>query len=241
MKLQANEYTFDALNDIIRKADSEHEIEISSCFGERFIGAGLSDKEITINGTPGNALGAYLNGANITVNGNVQDAVGDTMNEGKIVVHGNAGDALGYAARGGEIYVKGDVGYRAGIHMKQYLDKRPVIVAGGRAGSFLGEYLAGGVIIILGLTENFRNRPLFGNYAGTGMHGGAIWFRTDVEPTGLPAQVYVQKADDISEIAQYLKNYAAFFGTDEKLLLESTYYVLRPNAKNPYTKMYAHN
>lgn len=55
--------------------------------------------------------------------------------------------------RGGEIYVRGNAGYRAGIHMKAYRDKRPVMVIGGRTGSFLGEYQAGGYIIVLGLLD----------------------------------------------------------------------------------------
>ena len=58
-------------------------------------------------------------------------------------MHGNVGDACGYAMRGGKIYIKGDCGYRAGIHMKAYQQHFPVMVVGGKAGSFLGEYLAG--------------------------------------------------------------------------------------------------
>ena len=109
-----------------------------------------------------------LAGADITVRGNAQDAVGDTMNDGSIVIHGNIGDAAGYAMRGGRIYVKGNAGYRAGIHMKEYKDKKPVIVIGGRAGSFLGEYQAGGLIIVLGL--GIGERPIVGNFP---LHGDA--------------------------------------------------------------------
>lgn len=96
-------------------------------------------------------MGAYLDGSEIYVRGNAQDAVGDTMDDGLIVIDGCAGDAIGYAMRGGEIFVRGSVGYRAGIHMKEYKQKHPVLVVGGAAGSFLGEYQAGGTIIILGL------------------------------------------------------------------------------------------
>lgn len=35
---------------------------------------------------------------------------------------------------GCKIYVKGNAGYRAGIYMKQYEDKIPVMVIGGTAG-----------------------------------------------------------------------------------------------------------
>ena len=108
---------------------------------------------IDIHGVPGNALGAYLDGAHINVYGNAQDAVGDTMNDGCITIHGSSGDATGYGMRGGSILIEGDVGYRAGIHMKAYRDKQPVMVIGGRAGSFLGEYQAGGCIVVLGLNS----------------------------------------------------------------------------------------
>ena len=46
---------------------------------------------------------------------------------------------------------RGNAGYRVGIHMKAYEDHRPVIVIGGKAGDYLGEYQAGGVLIVLGI------------------------------------------------------------------------------------------
>ena len=142
------------------KADGD--VTLTGCLGQRFICAGMSDVSVTVEGTPGNALGAYLNGADITVLGNAQDAVGDTMNSGIIAVHGNIGDAAGYAMRGGCIYVKGNAGYRAGIHMKAYKEKVPVMVIGGCTGSFLGEYQAGGVIVVLGLEA--AGRRIVGNF-----------------------------------------------------------------------------
>ena len=159
-----------ALNEALKSAGPD--CLITGCLGQRFIAAGMSDMNITINGVPGNALGAYLNGAAIEVKGNAQDAVGDTMNDGEIVIHGNIGDAAGYAMRGGKIFVKGDAGYRAGIHMKAYREKQPCLVIGGKAGSFLGEYQAGGTIIVLGLAED--SRPIVSNFPCTVMHGGKI-------------------------------------------------------------------
>ena len=123
MKINAENQDFETLNGQIRSAAGK-EIEIENCLGHRYIGCGLSDKKITVNGISGNALGAYLNGGELILNGNAQDAVGDTMNAGKIVIHGNVGDTVGYAMRGGEIYVQGDAGYRAGIHMKAYKEKK---------------------------------------------------------------------------------------------------------------------
>ena len=143
--------------------------------------------------SPGNALGSYLNGAAIELYGNAQDATGDTMNDGNIFIQGSSGDATGYAMRGGVSCIEGNVGYRAGIHMKAYQDKLPVLLVGGNAGSFLGEYQAGGLIIVLGLDQP-DGRPPMGNFCGTGMHGGKIFLRCDVRPTGLPAQVSVCQA-----------------------------------------------
>lgn len=110
MKIDAANLSHKELNDALRK--DERRFTLTGCCGQRFIAAGMSDKDIAIEGIAGNALGAYLNGACLTVNANAQDAVGDTMNEGKIIVKGSIGDAAGYAMRGGKIFVRGNAGYR---------------------------------------------------------------------------------------------------------------------------------
>ncbi len=238
MRVDALNTDYRELNEQIKS--SAGDVFIENCFGQRFIGAGQSGKSISINGTPGNALGAYLNGAVITVKGNAQDAVGDTMNDGKIVIDGNAGDALGYAMRGGKIYVRGNAGYRTGIHMKQYKEKRPVIVVGGKVGSFLGEYLAGGLIVVLGL--DCDDLPV-GNFTGTGMHGGAIFIRSEVELANLPAQVTAEIAtdSDMEEIKPILSDYADSFGISADEILSGRFYKLKANAKNPYKQLYTAN
>ena len=238
MNISAINLDFQTLNRIIKAANTD--LYIDHCYGQRFICSGAKGKKVTINGTPGNALGAYLDGAIIEVNGNVQDAVGDTMNDGRIVIYGNAGDTLGYSMRGGAIYVQGNTGYRTGIHMKEYKDKKPVIVIGGEAGSFLGEYLAGGVIIVLGL--NSEDVPV-GNFTGTGMHGGLIFIRTNREIIGLPSQVSANIAsnEDMQEIKPHLTNFAGIFNLDAEQLFRDKFYILKPNAKNPYKQLYTAN
>ncbi|MDR2730576.1 MAG: glutamate synthase [Treponema sp.] len=238
MNISAMNLDFKELNRRIRNA--EEAVCINDCFGQRFIGSGMSGKYLTINGTPGNALGAYFDGEAIEVYGNAQDAVGDTMNDGKIVIHGSAGDALGYAMRGGCIFVRGDTGYRTGIHMKEYREKKPVIVIGGKAGSFLGEYLAGGLIVVLGIGSH--EVPVW-NFTGTGMHGGKIFVRAEKELPLLPAQVTVNIAadSDLQEIKPYLCEFSGYFGIDAQPLLEDQFYVLKPNARNPYKRLYTAN
>ena len=238
MNISARYIDFKELNERV-KATTES-VCIDECFGQRFIGSGLHGRTLTINGTPGNALGAYLDGGTIEVNGNAQDATGDTMNDGKIIIHGNAGDALGYAMRGGGIYVRGDTGYRTGIHMKEYKDKIPVIVIGGRVGSFLGEYLAGGLIVVLGIDS--EEIPV-GNFTGTGMHGGKIFIRTNNDLSGLPNQVTtgIASTKDLQEIQPHVTQFAGYFGMDAESLIKSRFYVLKPNAKNPYKQLYTAN
>ena len=228
-----------AINDSLR--DVQEDCTLINCCGQRFIAAGMSDKNITISGVPGNALGAYLNGASITVNANAQDAVGDTMNEGKIVIHGNIGDAAGYAMRGGRIFVRGNAGYRAGIHMKQYKDKVPVLVIGGRTGSFLGEYQAGGVIVVLGLHTD--GKKIVHNFPCTGMHGGKLFLRGKCDDIEFPGQVNARPAGtaDIAEIQEYVAEFCKEFDCSSQEIMNSPFTVVTPDSKNPYKQMYVAN
>jgi glutamate synthase domain-containing protein 3 len=162
------------------------------------------------------------------------------MNAGRIVIHGNTGDAVGYAMRGGEIYIKGNAGYRAGIHMKAYRDKLPVMVIGGSAGSFLGEYQAGGLIVVLGL--GCKGHAV-GNFPGTGMHGGKMFLRGDYTDLRLPSLVNLAKATkrDLEEIRSYVEEFCRLFHEDSAALLKDTFYVMTPNSNNPYHQMYVQN
>ncbi|MBR6922447.1 MAG: glutamate synthase [Clostridia bacterium] len=239
MLINAENLGYKELNELIRGTDSEYTVE--GCLGQRFICAGMSGKDVTVNGVPGNALGAYLNGGRITVNGNAQDAVGDTMNDGEIIIHGSTGDAAGYAMRGGRIYVKGDAGYRTGIHMKAYKDKIPVMVIGGCAGSFLGEYQAGGAIVVLGLGSD--KKRIVGNFPCTGMHGGKMILRSDCADIQFPGQVTARPAaeTDMEEIKKYIDQFCRLFGCDEKKMLDSPFTVVTPDSKNPYKQLYVAN
>ena len=239
MNIDCTDKKYDILNQEIFAVPGD--VTLEHCLGQRFIGAGAEDRTITINGTPGNALGAYLNGASIVVNGNAQDATGDTMNAGRIVIHGRCGDAAGYAMRGGEIFIEGDVGYRAGIHMKAYKEKYPVLVFGGRSGSFLGEYQAGGLIIALGL--GCRDEDILGNFCATGMHGGRIMVRADRLCARISQQIESRKATekDMALAAPYIRDYCGCFGVPEEKVYDKGFFVLTPNSSNPYKQLYIQN
>ena len=237
--IDATGMDFSELNRQLREAEGG--AEISSCLGQRFIGAGMGKRKIRIHGVPGNALGAYLNGAEIEVFGNAQDAVGDTMNAGTILIHGSIGDTAGYAMRGGRIYVRGSAGYRTGIHMKAYKEHLPVIVIGGKAGSFLGEYQAGGVIVVLGLHTD--GGPIVSNFPCTGMHGGKLFLRSRCEDVLFPRQVTARPAspEDLEELRGYLKEYCDLLSLDLNAVLDAPYTLVTPDSANPYRQMYVAN
>ncbi len=231
---------FQQLNQAIRKIEDE-EIVIENCVGQRYLGTGIRGKQMIIHGTAGNALGAYLEDSTLHVYGNAQDATGDTMDGGTIFIHGSSGDATGYAMRGGKIFIKGNAGYRAGIHMKAYEDKVPVVVIGGKVGSFLGEYQAGGHIVVLGL--GVENEAPVGRFCATGMHGGKIFLRGDVLPTDLPQQIIVKKAEkeDLKLIEKDVQLFCEVFDICIEEVMAAPFYVLTPDTANPYKQLYTHN
>lgn len=81
------------------------------------------------------------------------------------------------------------------------------MIIGGYAGSFLGEYQAGGVIIVLGLSRN--KKRIVGNFPCTGMHGGKIFLRDDCHDIKFPEQVTARPAsrEDLDELREYLSDF----------------------------------
>ena len=232
MILDASALSFSELNEAVRRSGGT--CRIRGCLGQRFLGAGLDAGEVTVE--------AYLNGATIRVAGNAQDAVGDTMNGGTIAVDGRVGDAAGYAMRGGAIYVRGDAGYRAGVHMKAYGEKRPVLIIGGRAGSFLGEYQAGGLIAVLGL-DGEPGRPIVGNFPCTGMHGGEVFLRSDCRDVVFPAQVTARPAapEDLERLRPAVEAFCRLFGLESGAVLAGPFTLVTPDSSMPYRQMYVAN
>jgi glutamate synthase domain-containing protein 3 len=217
-------------------------IILRNVHGQRYIGTGLDKPvEIEINGTPGNDLGAFMNGPRLIVRGNAQDGCGNTMNAGEIVIHGRAGDTAGLSARGGKIFIRDGVGYRTGIHMKEYQGKKPVIVIGGTAQDFTGEYMAGGVMILLGLDlakgESHRSK-----YVGTGMHGGVIYLRGSIPKWQLGKEVDSAPLNegDKAVLEQYVGEFVGHFNLDTRHILDANFMKLYPRWLRPYGRLYAY-
>jgi glutamate synthase domain-containing protein 3 len=242
LEIDAKKMNYKDLNAKIRQIllTGEKELILHNVNGQRYIGDNLGNfARIIIQGVPGNDLGFCLAGPELIVKANAQDALGNTMGAGKIVIHGNCGDICGYAMRGGKIFIKDNVGYRAGIHMKEYKENFPIIVIGGIAGDFLGEYMAGGVILVLGQNKNDQN--LIGNYCGTGMHGGCIFLRGEIPLHNLGKQVKIipLSQEDNNLLNTILTEYCHDIGIPNTFKPEE-FCKLIPESTRPYGLMYAY-
>jgi glutamate synthase domain-containing protein 3 len=245
MRIDAREMHYRELNQRVRDAVAagEKAFDLANVNGQRYIADGVKGEiEFDIHGVPGNDLGAFMDGPTIRVHGNAQDAVGNTMNAGRIVVHGSAGDVLGYGMRGGELYVRGNVGYRVGIHMKAFRDRQPVVVAGGSAGDFLGEYMAGGMVIVLGLVGMRPGQPRLGGWCATGMHGGVIYLRGEVDAVLIASQfasIEPVNEADCDRIRPYVEEFCRLFAIDRAAAFEPGFTRIAPVSHRPFGTKYA--
>ncbi len=224
-------------------AGGERHVILHNVCGQRYLGTDLEcPVTVDIHGTPGGDLGSFMKGPMINVFGNAQDAVGNTMDEGRIVIHGHAGDLLGHSTRGGEIFVRDYVGYRAGIHMKAYGEKKPVIVIGETFQDFLGEYMAGGTLVVLGLNlapGEFHRA----NFIGTGIHGGAIYLRGNVHDYQLGKEVGIAELDesDWAVLRPLINDYALHFNVDARAIIDrGEFKKLFALSLRPYGRLYAY-
>lgn len=244
MTIEAGLTRYEQVNEIInQELESKNKVTVKDVNGQRYIGCALDQgKTIEVHGTPGNDMACYLNGGKVVVYGNCQDAVGNTMNGGEIIIHGHSGDALGYGMRDGQIYVRDNVACRGGIHIKEFRQMRPVLVIGKNAGSFLGEYMAGGTIVLLGLNLK-RGEKLFGTHCASGMHGGKIFVRGSFPKENLSANIKVSNLvdEDKKELEQYVKRYCKYFGVSYKDVMSKQFKKLVPATSRPYANLYTPN
>ncbi len=244
--IDAKELYYKDLNHKIRCAlkRGHKNILLRNVLGQRYIGTGIADSEavIEIEGIPGEDLGFALEGSKIVVKGPAQNSIGNTMDSGKIVVHGLAGDALAYGMRGGKIFVRDDVGYRVGIHMKSYQEKVPTLIIGGTTGDFLGEYMAGGTIIVLN-RHNIKSGAVgkASNTLATGIHGGEIFvFGSYIEDyqLGIGGAFSEISEEDMARIIPLVEDFSKEFNLEVKALVNRNIVKIVPIGSRPFRSFY---
>ena len=238
--IDAHGMHYTPLNQAVRKAVAEgvEEIVLDNVLGQRFIADGLKGNvHIVIHGVPGGDLCMFMSGPTCTVYGNCEHAPGNTMDAGKIVIHGSAGDAVAHSMRGGKIFVRDSIGYRGGIHMKEYQEKRPILVVGGYTRAFLGEYMAGGTILVLGIDAP---RAVEERGVGSGIHGGEIILRGDIDEglLGVGARKTPLEEHEKSRIEPLIREFCDHFGKDPEPLLRDNYIRITPSSSRPFANKY---
>jgi formylmethanofuran dehydrogenase subunit C len=117
-----------------------------------FIGRGLREGTLTVEGDAGAYLGQGMQGGRLRVVGSVGPWAAAAMGGGVIEIEGDAGDFLGAALpgemrgmSGGLVAVTGSAGGRAGDRMR-----RGTILVGGAVGEHAGSRMIAGTLVGLG-------------------------------------------------------------------------------------------
>ena len=171
---------------------------------------------------------------------NGQRYIGCALDAGKTVeIHGTPGNDTACYLNGGKIIIHGNA---QDIHMKEFERMKPVIVIGRSAGSFLGEYMAGGTIVLLGIGME-RGEKLFGTHCASGMHGGRIFVRGAYPKENLSPNIQAAPltAEDKKELAGYVKKYCRYFGADYGEIMAAPFKKLVPATARPYANLYTPN
>jgi glutamate synthase domain-containing protein 3 len=126
--------------------------------------------------------------------------------------------------------------------MKEYQSKFPVLVIGGTSKDFLGEYMAGGIIINFNICSNDTEK-IPGRMIATGIHGGSIYIRGTVEKSqlGIAADIKEFTKQDLEKITPYIEEFCLEFGYSNEVkenLINSKYTKIAPISKRPFQKLY---
>lgn len=113
-----------------------------------FVGGGLDDGTVVVEGSVGNLAGRGMTGGKLEIQGDAGAFLGSTARGGLIHVKGSAGDFAGgiwigdkFGMLGGIAVVEGNVGARAGERMR-----RGTIIARGAFGPAAGSRMVGGTL-----------------------------------------------------------------------------------------------
>jgi glutamate synthase domain-containing protein 3 len=125
--------------------------------------------------------------------------------------------------------------------MKEYRSHKPYLVVGGTAQDFLGEYMAGGVMLVLGLTMKPEER-YHAKFVGTGMHGGIIYIRGEIPESHLGKEVKIMDVNkqDMEQIQSLVREFCSYFGYDFEEVMGKKFHKIVPFSHRPYGRVYAY-
>ena len=117
------------------------------------------------------------------------------------------------------------------------MEKRPILVVEGSVHAFLGEYMAGGLLIVLGLNGQ---APVAERGVGSGIHGGEIFVRGIVEDKylGVGARQSPATAEQMAMIRPVIEDFAHSFGIDPCTVLSAPYSRIAASSARPFASKY---
>ena len=115
------------------------------------------------------------------------------------------------------------------------------MVCGGKARDFFGEYMAGGLLVLLGMNSRLDG-PVVGGHVGAGMHGGEIFVRGAVEGWCCGTEVSVSPATEAEKAgaAPRPADYCRTFGLSLDEVLTAPFTRIAPTGSRPYARLYTY-
>ncbi len=223
------------------------------------IGNTMNSGRIVIHGDCGDILGYSMRGGEIYVKGNVGWRSGIHMKSylekfPVIVIGGKAGDFLGEYMAGGIIILLG-----LDAKKEKSLDKpctrAEVILATQDSANqdFTNQDSAINTQSGDGVREPYYFERFYptsdgqaaGNYIGTGMHGGAIFLRGDIEDYKFGKEVSRLQLDENDKeiLKTYISNYCTYFDFEKSKIMGQDlkgFIKLAPFSHRPYGKLYSY-
>ncbi len=105
--------------------------------------------------------------------------------------------------------------------------------------TFLAEYMAGGIICILGLNLK-GGEKCKARFVGTGMHGGVIYERGEFLCPVEGTKVQDVGKRDMAAITKLVGQYCSYFGGDPIAILNAKWKKILPLSSRPYAKLFSH-
>jgi glutamate synthase domain-containing protein 3 len=87
------------------------------------------------------------------------------------------------------------------------------------------------------LGEKKRHQARF---VGTGMHGGVIYVRGEVDHLGKEVEVSTVNEEDMRLISELTSEFCKYFGCDYESIMRDRFTKIAPISRRPYGNLYAY-
>ncbi len=154
--------------------------------GEPHLFAGeISNEHRILTGLGGNCSSAYSIGGRYRFRSSLQANAFEASSAEEVIVDGNVDIMTPNAFQGGFFYARGSGDARCGQQLRHAQKDKPppVVIFGERIGTYGFKMMAGGIGVVLGISEIGREeemQPLVGSSFATGMMDGTAYVRSNV-------------------------------------------------------------